>query len=134
MDNEEDKDKIVASFALARMNMPTMQKKTFYLNKQEIKNIEDQITKYSAQYIIGKPEQIRVRLTPQGIEQYKRKLYSRPEKIDSLSSEDVYVFDCPHLQAFNYFFPFGANAEILSPEPLRERFIEAHKAALEKYK
>lgn len=130
---EEETDKIVASFSMARINSPTMLKKTFHLNAKEIDHIEEQITKYSPAYLIGKTERISVRLTKKGKQSYQSRLYSRPEKVESLSSDDVYVFDCTQQQIFNYFFPFGADAEIISPEYLRNRFRNAHIKALEKY-
>lgn len=130
---EEETDKIVASFSMARINSPTMLKKTFHLNTKEIDYIEEQITKYSPAYLIGKTERISVRLTKKGKQSYQSRLYSRPEKVESLSSDDVYVFDCTQQQIFNYFFPFGADAEIISPEYLRNRFRNAHIKALEKY-
>lgn len=130
---DEEKDKIVASFSMARISSPTMLTKTFHLNKQEINNIETQIANYSPAYLIGRPEQIYVRLTKKGKQSYQSRLYSRPEKIESLSTDDVYVFDCTQQQIFNYFFSFGADAEIISPEYLRNRFKNAHEKALKKY-
>ena len=120
--NDGEKDKIVASFSMARIKLPTMLSKTFHLNKQEIANIENQITKYSPAYLTGKPERIEVRLTAKGKQSYQTRLYSRPEKIESLSTNDVYVFDCTQHQIFNYFFPFGPEVEIISPEILRNKF------------
>lgn len=130
---DEEKDKIVASFSMARISSPTMLTKTFHLNKQEVSNIETQMANYSPAYLIGKPEQIKVKLTKKGKQSYQSRLYSRPEKIESLSSDDVYVFDCTQQQIFNYFFSFGANAEIISPEYLRTRFRNAHEKALKQY-
>ena len=130
---DEECDKIVASFSMARIIPPTMLTKTFHLNKQETANIEKQISNYSPAYLVGRPEQIRVRLTKKGKQSYQSRLYSRPEKIESLSSDDIYVFNCTQQQIFNYFFPFGADAEIISPEYLRNRFKNAHTKALEKY-
>lgn len=130
---DEEKDKIVASFSMARISSPTMLTKTFHLNKQEINNIETQIANYSPAYLIGRPEQISVRLTKKGKQSYQSRLYSRPEKIESLSTDDVYVFDCTQQQIFNYFFSFGADAEIISPEYLRNRFKNVHEKALSKY-
>ena len=130
---EEEKDKIIASFSMARLNSPTMLTKTFHLNKQEIANIESQISTYSPAYLVGKPEQIKVKLTKKGKQSYQSKLYSRPEKIESLSTDDIYVFDCTQQQIFNYFFSFGADAEIISPEYLRNRFKNHHSKALQKY-
>lgn len=130
---DEEKDKVIASFSMARISSPTILMKTFHLNKQEVSNIEAQIANYSPAYLIGKPEQIKVKLTKKGKQSYQSRLYSRPDKIDSLSSDEVYVFDCTQQQIFNYFFSFGADAEIISPEYLRNRFKNAHEKALEKY-
>lgn len=118
---------------MARITSPTMLTKTFHLNKHEITNIETQIANYSPAYLIGKPEQIKVKLTKKGKQSYQSRLYSRPEKIESLSTDDVYVFNCTQQQIYNYFFSFGADAEIISPEYLRNRFRNAHEKALEKY-
>lgn len=130
---DEEKDKIVASFSMARISSPTILTKTFHLNKQEVSNIETQMANYSPAYLIGKPEQIKVKLTKKGKQSYQSRLYSRPEKIESLSSDDVYVFDCTQQQIFNYFFSFGADAEIISPEYLRNRFINTHEKSLKQY-
>lgn len=130
---DEEKDKIVASFSMARINAPTMLSKTFHLNKQEIANIESQLSNYSPAYLIGKPELIKVKLTKKGKQSYQSRLYSRPEKIESLSTDDVYVFDCTQQQIFNYFFSFGADAKIISPESLRNRFISTYNEALKQY-
>lgn len=130
---ENDSEKIVASFSMARMNPPTMLTKTFHLNKQEIDYIESQISKYSPAYLVGRPEQIKVKLTEKGKQSYQSRLFSRPEKIESLSSDDIYVFDCTQQQIYNYFFPFGAEAEIISPESLRNRFLTTHQKAIAIY-
>ena len=120
--NEEEKNKT-----------PTMLTKTFYLNKQEISNINMQIANYSPAYLIGKPEHIKVKLSKKGKQSYHSRLYSRPEKIESLSTDDIYVFDCTQQQIFNYFFSFGSDAEIISPLHLRNRFLNAHEKALKQY-
>lgn len=130
---EEEHCKVVASFSMARINTPTILTKTFHLNKQEIANIESQLSTYSPAYLVGKPEQIKVKLTSKGKRSYQSRLYSRPEKIEVLSTDDIYVFDCTSQQVFNYFFSFGADAEIISPEYLRNRFLNTYKQALTKY-
>lgn len=130
---EDDKDKIVASFSMARLNMPTMLTKTFHLTKNETANIESQLSRYSPAYLTGTPEHIEVRLTQKGKQSYQTRLYSRPEKIDSLSHDDIYVFDCTQQQIFNYFFPFGPDAEIIRPEYLRTRFRTTMAKALTQY-
>lgn len=131
--DKSEEEKKVVSFTMARVNHPTVLSKRFHLNKQEIENIEFQIAKYSPAYIINKPEQIKVKLTEKGKRMYQNRIVSRPEKIDSLSTDDIYVFDCTHHQIFNYFFPFGAEAEIISPAKLRDRFSMAFDAGAKLY-
>lgn len=130
---EEEKDKILASFSMARINPPTMLAKTFHLNQQEITYMESQLSNFSAAYLVGEPEQIHVKLTQNGKKFYKMRLYMRPEKIEPLSTEDVYVFNCSERQIFNYFFSFGSDAEIISPENLRNHFKYAYKSAFQNY-
>lgn len=133
---ESEKDKIVASFSMARINPPTILTKRFHLSKPEIANIESQISKHSVAYLVGKPEQIKVKLTEKGKQSYQSRLYSRPEKIESIktpSNDEIYVFHCTPQQIFNYFFSFGKEAEIISPEHLRNRFRNTYEHALHVY-
>ena len=130
---KEDQEKIISSFSMARLNMPTISKSHFYLTKKEIDKIEDKITKHSPAYLLGTPIETRIRLTEEGKRLYKIKLFSRPNKIEEHSTENEYVFFCPAFQIFNYFFSFGANAEIISPKDLRDKIYETHRKALECY-
>lgn len=129
----DEEDKKIASFSMARVRTPTILTKSFHLNKQEIQSIENQINKNTPAYLIGKPELIEVKLTKKGKQSYQSRLYSRPQKIESLSTEDIYVFDCTQQQIYNYFLPFGSEAEIISPNNLRNRFQNTFEKALEQY-
>ncbi len=131
--NEEEKDKIVASFSMARINPPTVLTKTFHLNQSEKDNIEHQISNYSPAYLVGKPELIKIRLTKRGKQIYQSRIYSRPDKIEALSTDNIYVFDCTQRQIFNFFFSFGGEAEIISPKNLREYFQNTLGNALKQY-
>lgn len=130
---DEENDKIIASFSMARINTPTVLNQTFHLNKQEISDVEAKISEYSAAYLVGMPELIMIKLTDKGKQLYKSKLFSRPEKIEEKSTKDVYAFDCTQLQIFNYFFSFGADAEIISPKDLRDRFKDTYDKAFKLY-
>ena len=68
-----------------------------------------------------------------GKQSYQKRLYSRPKKLESFSTDDIYVFDCTQLQAYNYFFSFGSEVEIISPDELRNKFQEELKKALKQY-
>ena len=130
---ESESEKVIASFSMARIKAPTMLKSTFSLKKDEITALELQLNNNSPAYLIGKTGQIKVKLTEKGKQSYQSRLYSRPDKIESLSSDDIYVFDCTQQQIFNYFFSFGPEAEIISPENLRNRFINTYENALKSY-
>ncbi|MCR4611086.1 MAG: WYL domain-containing protein [Lachnospiraceae bacterium] len=129
---ESDSEKIVVSFNMARIN-PTCMKKSFFLNKKEVSNIESQLTMYSAMYLVGKPERIEIKLSDKGKKLYQSKLFSRPEKINDLSDNEKYVFECTPRQIFNYFFSFGSEVEVLSPQSLRVEFASKYSKALEHY-
>ena len=132
-DKAADSEKVLASFSMIRLAKPTMLSKTFHLNKAEIKNIEDNIAVRPAAYLISQPEKIKVRLTEAGKKAYHSRIFNRPEKIDALSKGDIYVFDCSQYQAFNFFFSFGADAEIISPKELKEQFKKAYEEAFLAY-
>ncbi|EFF67530.1 hypothetical protein BUTYVIB_02397 [Eshraghiella crossota DSM 2876] len=43
------------------------------------------------------------------------------------------MFRCSLLKDYNYFFPFGKEAEILEPQRLRDRFIKGYNNGATKY-
>lgn len=134
---DNERDKIMASFSMAKLNMPTRLSNTFSFTKQQITDIENALITHSAAYFVGKTEQIKVRLTDSGKQLFKTKLISRPQKIKTETTyekDDTYVFNCTQQQIFNYFFSFGGNAEIISPQELRNRFIQTYSNALKQYK
>ncbi len=127
-------DPIIASFSMARLNIKYTMQKNFHLSRIKVNNIDKALSMNSASYLISKPEQIRLKLTKKGYQTYLTKLFSRPE----LSSEDkknnIYTFSCSPLQAYNYFFSFGREVEILEPESLRNKFIKGYSHAFNVYR
>lgn len=128
-----EKDRIIASFSMARINDPTVLMKTFRLSQKEKDDIDRQISKCSPAYLVGTPDLITIRLTEKGKQIYHSRIYARPERVEADLPEDVYLFNCTHQQIFNFFFSFGPEAEILSPENLRERFRSTLAEALRRY-
>ena len=129
-----EKNKVIASFSMSRINISRLSRsRTFHLNQKEIKDIEDKLAKYSPAYLLGEGEEIHVKLTEKGTQTFLKKLHSRPVKNEEKSTEYEYVFDCSELQAYNYFFSFGADAEILSPPSLRQKFADSYAAASKLY-
>jgi hypothetical protein len=146
MPEEDEDEKKIVSFSMARINPGQECKGNFSLKKQEIKDIENRIAKDAAAYLVGGNEEIKVQLTKKGERSYRQRLYSRPEKtgIEKIETdktddqgnhieESIYTFNCTQQQIFNYFFSFGAEAKIISPEGLRNRFQNTYERALAVY-
>lgn len=131
---QSSKEKHVASFSMARLERPIVLKQKSFLSKDDIKKIEDAVSKNSVAFLLGDLREIHVSLTERGKQSYQIKLYSRPDKDEALSSDDEYVFFCSEQQAYYYFFPFGADAEIISPLSLRARMKKDYQNALNSYK
>ena len=78
-----------------------------------------------------------VRLSESGVRNFSRIYYGRPmvDHIEEKADGTYYYFKCSVDQVFMYFRRFGyEDAEILSPQPLRERMIEFHEKASAMYK
>lgn len=107
-----------------------------FLSQQQIRVLEHTMEQYGVQYMANRNprEEIRVHLTRQGERLYSRLLHLRPAYTSQdPDSPGTYLFSCSPLQADNYFFTFGGEAEILKPDWLREKFREKYRAALETY-
>lgn len=130
---ESSKEKIDASFSMARIPKPTLLKQNSFLSKDDKEKIEKDIRKLSVNFLYGNETEIRVKLTNSGKRRFHNNLISRPAKDDAASTEDEYVFHCSESQAYIYFYPFGEHAEIISPISLRNRITESHKKALTIY-
>lgn len=99
------------------------------LTKNEKLEIKSAISTRKIQFLVGNEEKICIRLTTQGIEMYKSLLYMRPQFDPKESTDHEFVFYCTEYQAEFYFFKFGKEVEILSPNSLREKFKKAYKEA-----
>lgn len=107
-----------------------------FLSQKQIRVLEHTMEQYGVQYMTSRnmEEEIWVHLTKKGEQRYSRLLHLRPAyKKEAPDSPGTYIFGCSPLQADNYFFAFGAEAEILKPAWLREKFQEKYRAALETY-
>ncbi len=93
--------------------------------------------KYGPQYSIEEDVKTCIRLTDQGVDAYSKIYFGRPERIpdkDEIKEDGTYYyFDCSTNQLFLYFRRFGCEAEIISPESLRERMISFHRNAISVY-
>lgn len=130
---ESPKQKRIASFAMARLTTPKILKQEAFISRADKTLLEKSISQLSAAFLLGEPEKIEIRLTEKGKQIYRNKLHLRPVKDKVASTDDVYVFYCSEMQAYNYFFAFGQEAEILSPVSLRQRFINGYRLGMEHY-
>lgn len=135
------------SFKLSRIGKCRSCHKESVLSSKEIKTLKDINDKFGSAYIMGnltkkEIENTVVRLTKNGYENLYLKIiaYHRPIPIIepvqiSIDDKEFYdlTFDCSHQQIRNYFFSFGAEAEIISPLRLREKFIREYKTSMERY-
>ena len=105
------------------------------LEKFGIAYMQHNLTKYEIEKTV-------VRLTKRGYQHLYLRIIShqRPFPISepvevSINGKTFYklTFDCSYNQIRNYFFSFGADAEIISPPSLRKWFINDYQNALKTY-
>lgn len=135
------------SFKLSRIKECRSKHKEAQLSYTEIKTIKEINDKFGSAYIarnlVKKDiEKTIVRLTKNGYENlylriisHQRPIPVTPPKQLSLKGEDYYdlTFDCSYQHIRNYFFSFGAEAEVITPLWLRERFMNDYKKSIERY-
>jgi hypothetical protein len=135
------------SFKLSRIKECRSKHKEAILSYTEIKTIKEINDKFGSAYIprnlIKKDiEKTIVRLTKNGYENlylriisHQRPIPVTPSKQISLEGEDYYdlTFDCSYQHIRNYFFSFGAEAEVISSLWLRDKFMNDYKKSMERY-
>lgn len=129
------------SFRLQHINIIHKTSDKFHkLSKDLMKELKSRVDQFSAPYLKWVSENnIKVQLTEQGMRNYKEWINQRPpytEKCISTTDDKIrYMlsFNCSERQIQNYFFKFGAEAEILEPESLRNLFSAMYHSASELY-
>ncbi len=97
-------------------------------------SLEKAIDQWGIQYLSSAKSCIRILLSQEGIRKYQRYTYQRPSYSSREGdAKDIYVFNITEYQALVYFFKFGADAVVLEPESLRQKFCRLYKSALLKY-
>lgn len=126
-------DKKMCSFRISRLlNVKNETSRSAFLSKANKEALNKAIENKGVMFLLAdNNDSIKIRLSPQGINMYKTQIHMRPIPIDV--KEDIYTFNCSILQARNYFFKFGKDAEILEPQYLRDQFKEAFTEAAKLY-
>ena len=127
------REKIPCSFRIANLRQLRLyHDNDAFLGQPDQKRLEDAISSQGAQFLTGQAEQICVRLTPQGIQKLSRYRTLRPICTEQ-TADGIYTFRCTEVQAEYYFLKLGADAQILSPASLRNKFSRMYHRAAENY-
>jgi hypothetical protein len=130
---------IPASFRISRITDLKKRPKSYRsgrLTTHEQETLRSAVNTRGVAFLVGQEEEITLRLTPTGIRRFQNKLFLRPYPIERQSlpnGDEVFTFKCTPYQIESYFFTFGAEAELLSPAHLRERFRQLYQTASELY-
>lgn len=124
---EDSSSAIPASFRISRITMLKKRPKSFRSGKLTLLEqdmLRQALNERGAAFLIGKPEEITVRLTEEGQRLFNNKLFLRPipSQTEENGTDLIHTFRCTPHQIQSYFLSFGAEAEILAPAHLRERF------------
>lgn len=129
-------DKSISSFRISRINKAEiMVSMGAHISKENIAQFNKMLIDRGPQFMLGDVVDIKVKFSDKGLESFKRQLYMRPQFYDIDSNDNhLYTFHCTEVQAINYFFKFGRDAEIISPISLRDKFCQRYESALKLYK
>lgn len=132
VDRPSDKESII-SLRVSRLTDAKIRRhQSGRLSADEKRQIEKRLQQVGVQYLVGLQDHIVVRLTPAGQKMFSQRSYMRPMPCEV--NGDEYHFTCTPLQIRNYFINFGKDAEVKSPEFLRDEFAGIYLAAAELYK
>lgn len=127
-----------ASFRISRINTlknPVTSYSRKELTQKERKNLESHVKEAGVAYLLGEILEIDIRLTRVGLEMYNSIFHQRPmyKTIQKYGEDYLLTFNSTELQIKNYFFTFANEAEIVSPNALKEWFKNRYKNALNSY-
>lgn len=103
------------------MGIKPIRSKNKSFSEKEKRKMNEELIKRGPQFMSNEVSEVRVRLTKNGIDKYRRLLHLRPAYCEVVE-DNIYIFNCTEAQAEFYFFKFGVDAQILAPPFLAERF------------
>lgn len=136
---EGSKDFIPVSYRISRINKYSLRSTSSGSGKifeREKKDIEQKIKENGVAYILGKPGEHIVRLTPVGMNMYNSIFHQRPAYEHIQRNKDgscLLTFIATNRQITNYFFTFAQEAEIISPKENRIWMQNRYKSAFDSY-
>lgn len=103
----------------------------------EKKELERRLRESGVGFLVREACNIKVRLTSSGMERYSSLSHLRPYTKSIEDSPDgqgkILTIFCTQTQALIYFKPFGSEAEVISPEELRDQLNNFYQEASESY-
>lgn len=135
LENQETLPRKIVCYRISRICEKRIHSsKSGFISQEDKEAIDIAISEKGPQFLAGETVSLKVRFTDKGVEYLNRQLYMRPGDFKEVEEEtNTYVFRCTEFQAQNYFFKFGADAEIIEPLETRERFLQCYKCAYELY-
>lgn len=130
------KEKRPACFRISRIEKCDIQiSMGAKISNEHVSELEKMLVDRGAMFMSSDPIDIKIRFTSKGLESFKHQLYMRPQ-FYSIDKEDKYIYNfrCTEIQAINYFFKFGWDANIIEPTELAEKFKIRYERALKSYK
>jgi len=117
----------INSIHLSRIDYIYLLKEKFDIEEENITKLE-RVIENGAQFPYTTPCIAQIKLTKTGQRLYRKKYLNRPNVIKI--EDDVYHFNCSFDQLVLYFFSFGKEAQILTPDylkkNLKEQYLEAY--------
>lgn len=108
--------------------------KSGLLTAMEIQDLDNKLAEKGVQFLSSGETEIKLWLSDTGIRKYQTQLHLRPRisKIDSIDPH-IYYFECTETQIVYYFFSFGKDVKILTPQTLAVKFKEGYQQAYTMY-
>ena len=133
VDAERSND--ILALRVSRITETKKVARTSHITSKEQSHIDDIIRTKGIQYIVSKDSEIQVALSDQGYKLYKSILYLRPKytNISQKDNEWILTFMCAEEQIKNYFFQFGKEAIVISPQSLKQWFVDKYSDAAKVY-
>jgi WYL domain len=126
-------DERIVSIRLSRIKtIKSLSSKSGKIPSQKVKVLEQELEEKGPQFLTGDSIKVVLRLTDKGIENYNRQINLRPSYKEMID-KNTYLFECTELQILYYFFKFGRDVTILSPENLKQKFKYRYQSALNNY-
>ena len=122
-------------FRICRIDTDEFEKGNGNLTKEEKKDLMIRLKKKGAAFIHADDEEFIVKLTPKGLNDFNNLLHLRPSSVENKTTTDAQGntykhFNCTSYQIMNYFFKFGEDAIIISPQDTTSKFKEKYQNAL----